>query len=167
MVGTPKQLVTWLMDKEPTKQFEIKEHRERRTLTQNAYYWQLLGKIKAALGISAEEAHNTMLGRYGEIVFREDGRPLLELLDSDVDHLRLEHQHLKATGRIVENSGYKFSLYYVLKPSHEMSTKEMSTLVDGLVSEAKELDIETLPPHDLEAMRLREEEREKKHHPAG
>ena len=33
-----------------------------------------------------------------------------------------------------------------------MDSKEMSHLIDGTVSEAKELDIETLPPDELRSM---------------
>ena len=40
----------------------------------------------------------------------------------------------------------------MLKGSSEYDTKEMSHLIDGLVSECKEMGIETLPPEELERM---------------
>ena len=41
----------------------------------------------------------------------------------------------------------------IFKGSSEYDTREMSVLIDGVISEAKELDIETLPPHEIERMK--------------
>ena len=38
--------------------------------------------------------------------------------------------------------------------SSTYNTKEMSVLIDGIVYEAKELGIETLPPDELERMKV-------------
>jgi hypothetical protein len=40
----------------------------------------------------------------------------------------------------------------MIKGSSEYDTKEMSRFIDGIVAEAKELGIETLPPAELETM---------------
>ena len=45
-----------------------------------------------------------------------------------------------------------YRTYMMLKGSSEYDTKEMSHLIDGLVSECKEMGIETLPPEELERM---------------
>ena len=40
----------------------------------------------------------------------------------------------------------------MIKGSSEYDTKEMSSFIDGIISEAKGLGIETLPPEELERM---------------
>lgn len=37
MIGTAETLVKWLFNQKRDKLFEVKEHKEKRTLTQNAY----------------------------------------------------------------------------------------------------------------------------------
>lgn len=43
--------------------------------------------------------------------------------------------------------------YAKLKGTSEYDTKEMSRFIDGIVSEAKELGIETLPPDEVARMK--------------
>ena len=49
-------------------------------------------------------------------------------------------------------SNDKFSAYLVLKGSSEYNSKEMATLLDGVISECKELEIETRPKEEIESM---------------
>lgn len=42
--------------------------------------------------------------------------------------------------------------FYRIKGSSQYNTREMSRLIDGLVSECKECGIETLTPEELERM---------------
>ena len=58
--------------------------------------------------------------------------------------------------------GAMYRTYMMLKGSSEYNTKEMSHLIDGLVSECKEMGIETLPPEELERMMSEYEKRYKK-----
>lgn len=135
------------------KQMEvtIKPHREKRSLSANAYYWVLVTKIAAAVRSSTTEIHNRTLGRYGTLELI-GGEPVEVALKSGIAYERLEDIHLKPLGSVREEDGVEYAEYYVLKPSHEMDTAEMSALIDGAVSEAKDLGIETLPPDELERM---------------
>lgn len=47
-------------------------------------------------------------------------------------------------------TGIQLQCYY---GSHTYNTKEMSRLIDGVVTRCKELDIETLPPDELKRMK--------------
>ena len=38
MIGTKREIITALMDAPPEKKYELKEHREKRSLNQNSYY---------------------------------------------------------------------------------------------------------------------------------
>ena len=126
--------------------------RERRSLDANAYYWLLVGKIAEALGASATEVHNTALSDYGQLE-TENGQLITVMLREDIDYRKLSELHLRPTSQVVENSkGTMFRCYYVVRGSHTYDSKEMSHLINGIVSEAKALDIETLPPDELERM---------------
>ena len=50
-------------------------------------------------------------------------------------------------------NGKEFTHYKIFKGSSEYDTKEMSVLIDGIVSEAEELEIETLPPHEIQRLK--------------
>jgi hypothetical protein len=50
-------------------------------------------------------------------------------------------------------NGKEFTHYKVFKGSSEYDTREMSILIDGIISEAKQLDIETLPPHEIQKLK--------------
>lgn len=52
MIGTPIQIIQWLYSKEKDKQFEIKEKRKKRSLSQNSYAWQLITEIGNLIGKS-------------------------------------------------------------------------------------------------------------------
>ena len=52
-----------------------------------------------------------------------------------------------------------YRTYMMLRGSHDYDTKEMSTLIDGVVSEAKELGIETMTPDRIKEMMAAYEER--------
>ena len=51
------------------------------------------------------------------------------------------------------DNGKLYRVYIVMKGSHQYDTKQMATLIDGVVSEAKEMGIETIPPQELERMK--------------
>jgi hypothetical protein len=49
--------------------------------------------------------------------------------------------------------GKEFTHYRIYKGSSEYDSREMAILIDGIVSEAKEMGIETLPPQELERLK--------------
>lgn len=131
---------------------KIKKHREKRSLDANAYYWLLVGKIRKATGDSNNRIHNMMLDRYGELDRMPDGTLIPFCIRDDIDHLEFPYPHLKPTQKTLSKGGKLYRWYYQIKGSSEYNTAEMSHLIDGIVSECKEMDIETLPPEELERM---------------
>lgn len=135
---------------------EIKKYRAKRSLDANAYYWQLLTKVAEAVHISKSAAHNLMLRKYGQALYI--GEKIVYIVIPDTDRAtaqadEAETYHLKPTSQVKEGKdGVMYRTYTMLKGSSDYDTKEMSELIDGLVMEAKQLGIETLPPHELERM---------------
>lgn len=131
---------------------EIKQHKDKRSLDANAYYWLLVGKVRNVTGDSNNRIHNMMLDRYGELERMPDGSLIPFCIRDDIDYLEFPYPHLKPTQKTLAKGDKLYRWYYQIKGSSEYNTAEMSHLIDGIVSECKEMGIETLPPEELERM---------------
>ncbi len=143
MIGKASELVQWLFEQDKDKLYEVKEHKLKRSLNANAYAWSLLSKIADVHGTSKEECYLFMLKRYGQ-------SEIISVL-SEVD-LSGYFKYYDIFGQS-ELNGYSYTHYRIYKGSSEYNTKEMAILIDGIVSEAKELEIETLPPNEIERLK--------------
>ncbi len=133
MVGTANKCITFLLEQDKEKKYEVKEYSEKRGLKANAYYWELVNQLANVLRISKEELHFLLLQRYGQseivsVVANIDVKPYFK--------------YYAEAGESVLN-GKTFKHYKVYKGSSEMNRKEMSILIDGLVSECQMASIET------------------------
>ena len=139
--GTIKDIIPKLLNlpNEVVYDFKIEEHKEKRSLNANAYAWVLITKISNVLRASKEEIYFLMLKRYGvsEVVS----------IISNID-VTGYFKYYEEFGRSVLNNK-EFTHYKIFKGSSEYNTKEMSVLIDGIVSEAKNLNIETMTPEQL------------------
>jgi len=141
MTGTPLELIAWLT-KQPEKVYEITEYHEKRSLSANAYAWVLINKIADVLRKSKEEVYFQMLKDYGQSEF------VSVLSEIDVSgYFKYYEEYGK--GHV---EGREFTHYKVYKGSSEFDSKEMSILIDGIVQEAKALDIETRTPQEINQM---------------
>lgn len=135
---------------------ELKQYREKRSLDANAYYWVLVGKLADVLGQSSAWVHNHMLRKYGQIMVIDYQGVYTVLLDTDEAQKAIdeaETYHLKPTSQVKPGKGGKmYRTYMMLRGSSDYDSKEMSTLINGLVEECKVVGIETLPPAELERM---------------
>lgn len=126
---------------------EIKIHREKRSLSANAYFYVLLDQIASKAKTSVRYQHNLALARYG---FIDTELPEVAL-DPDIEWLELEQLHLRYRG--ADYLGDKLvSKYAVIRGSHTYNSAEMARLIDGVVDDAKALGIETLPPDEIARM---------------
>ena len=149
MIGTAETLVKWLFNQKRDKLFEIKEHKEKRTLTQNAYYWVLVNELANCLRKSKEEVHFDLLRDYSQVA--------LVILKSNVDIKGYIRYYEFERETIISN--VKFNIYKVYKGSSEMDKKEFSILLEGLIQEAQQQGIPTLTPNEIAKLRYIENER--------
>lgn len=117
----------------------LKVFRQKRSLDSNAYAWKLITEIGNVLKANKENIYFTMLKRYGQSE--------LMSVRSDID-VKGYFKHYEEVAKVWLKD-VQFTHYRVFKGSSEFDTKEMSILIDGIVSEAKELGIETLPENEL------------------
>ena len=162
--GTARELVFQLARIEDDRVFDVVEHKEKRSLSQNAYYWVLIGKVADKHRISKSRLHNNMLRHYGQRLFIDDKPVIVYLPDTEESEntaMESDTVHLKQTSSVMEgNNGITYRAWVMLRGSHDYNTKEMTVLLDGLIQEAKQVDVEVLTPAQLEEMRRLEQQAE-------
>ena len=143
MVGKPKQLINYLLDQDGDKTFEVKEYREKRSLNANSYFWAICNEMANVLRTSKDEVYLEMLKRYGQ------SQVISVLSDIDISKF-IKYYEPIGTAHL---HGKDFTHYRCYFGSSEYDSREMSILIDGIISEAKEIGIETLPNTAIERMK--------------
>lgn len=147
VINIPNNLVDKLkpvIDKDVAKSIEIKVKRQSRSLNANNFSWQLINKLAIKMGSTDDEVYNNMLHRYGvkEYYVAPEGAMSL----------------LKKAYKIVEMvSGVQVNKkdaiqFRCIRGQSTYDTKEMSTFIEGIISEAKLLKIETLTTNEIKIM---------------
>lgn len=143
MVGKPRQLIDFLLDQDKDKMFEVKAYHPKRSLNSNSYCWALCNEIANVLRTSKDEVYQEMLKRYGQ------SEVISVLSHIDISKVVKYYEEI-GTAHL---QGKDFTHYRVFIGSSEYDSKDMSILIDGIISEAKELGIETLPNTAIERMK--------------
>jgi hypothetical protein len=147
-----------LLNNDKGVDLSLKRHREHRSLDANAYMWVLCGKLAEVVG-------NTDVECYQEFIKRVGVRQIFPLKTEAVKRfVEIWENKGKSekSGWICETMPSKldgFTNVVAYYGSSEYNTKEMSRLIDEIVSECKEHSIETMPPAELN--RLKNEWRDK------
>ena len=144
MINTPLEIIKYLYNQEHNKLFEIKEYKQHRTLSQNAYVWKLINEIANKVNKTKEEVYLEMLKSYGQC-------EVVSMLSSINPNGYFKYYEEIGTG-IVNNK--EFTHYKIFKGSSEFTTLEMKYLLDGVIQEAEQLDIPTLTNEQIEKMKL-------------
>lgn len=131
----------------------INKYRKKRSLDANAYFHVLVGKIADVLGNSKPAVKNMLISKYGQYEI-ENGSLVNLIIREDIDVSEKEDIHLSPTSSVKTlDDGKLYRVYRLMRGSHTYNTEEMSKLIDGTVSEAKELGIETMTPDQIEEMK--------------
>ena len=145
---TTEENITGYIDKIKDKllRITVKQYREKRSIDSNAYAWVLMQKIAEAVQSDKWSVYLEMLAKYSRafthVIVRPDVVPRFEA----------EWRTVRNLGEISVNgqTGIQLQLYF---GSSTFDTKEMSVFIDGLVEECRQLEIETLPPNEIERMK--------------
>ena len=143
MVGKADEVIKWLLSQNREKLFEVKEYHQKRSLNSNSYAWQLMNEIANRLRTSKDEVYLEMLKRYGQC-------EVISVL-SDIDISRFVKYYEEIGKGHVE--GKEFTHYRCYIGSSEYNSREMAILIDGIISEAEALGIDTLPTTAIERMK--------------
>lgn len=140
-----------LIDELLNKDLDIvaKPHREKRSNDANSYLWVLCDKIAQKINSTKEDVYRNAIRHVG--VFE-----IIPIKEKAVYRF-VESWKRNGVGWVCEvlgkskMEGYiKLVTYY---GSSTYDTKEMSRLIDYIVEEAKEQDIEVLPPNELQSIK--------------
>ena len=114
--------------------YEIERKKKKRSTDANALCWKLCTEIANVLRTEKECIYVDMLKKYGQ----SDVVSVLSSVD-----VKGYFKYFDEFGKGTVN-GKEFTHYRVYKGSSEYDTKEMSILIDGIIDDAKALDIEVI-----------------------
>jgi len=127
---------------------DIKQHRQKRSLDSNSYCWILCQKI-------AEVIHSTKELVYKKVIKDVGQFELMPIKNEAVERWQ-KVWNSKGMGwfsEVLEDSklvGYKKIISYYGSSCYD--NREMSILINELVTQCKELNIETMAPAEIERM---------------
>lgn len=150
-----------LKDKEKLR-IRIVQYRKKRSLDANAYYWTLLTKFADVIGLGNPEAHNMMLRGYGQSEIFDGRAVYVTIPDTEEAEKKVNNAtdyHLAPTSQVrMGNDDVMYRTYRLLRGSRTYDTKEMSRLIDGLITCCKEAGIpetEIASPNEKEILKER------------
>jgi len=123
---------------------EIKTFRKRRSLDSNSYMWVMLSKMADVMKTTKDELYLQVLDRYGVYTH-------IVVKPQAVSRIKAEWKVVRDLGEVTINgtTGQQLQCFF---SSSSYDSKEMSTLIDGVVEECKELGIETISNRELDLM---------------
>lgn len=135
MIGKIKDIIKWLLCQDDEKQYEILEYKEKRSLDSNSYAWVLIVKIADILRKNKNDVYLSMLKDYGQSAIIK------------ISSIIRPGEYFKYYELV--NIKDDYSYYKVFKGSSEFDSKEMSIFIDGIITEAQDLGIETKTPQEI------------------
>lgn len=111
------------------------KHRQKRSLDANATLWLCLGRIANALRADKWDIYLQMLKRYGKYTY-------ICVKPNVVEAVQKQWRECEVIGEI-EIGGQKAVQMLCYFGSSVMNTQEFSILLDGVISEMKEMGLET------------------------
>lgn len=127
--------------------------RKRRSLNANSYFHSLCSQIAKALTppISESRCKNLLIGRYGQPEYMDEERTIPAGIKSNLPpDIMLEQETLHC--RVVNGGDERTWFYRVMRPTHTYNTAEFAKLLDGTISEAQELGIDTVTDKEKQQM---------------
>lgn len=187
--GNREQITLFILGQQDAdKLWDITEHKEKkqRSLDSNAYFWVLVNKIARHQKISDMEVHDQFLSENIAYFYNEDGAFDWKTSPREPNKYGLMKEKVADGYSYWMFAGYKVKLqkedgsvckdpqgneitsnvYWHIKGSHQMNSKQMGRLISSVVYEAKNLGIETATPAELEKMQRLWEQRYGKEHNA-
>lgn len=113
----------------------VKKLRKKRSLDANALLWHCLGKMAVELNADKWDIYLLMLKRYGKYTY-------IVVKENAVKSMKEQWRECEVVGEINVNDQNGVQMLCYFGSSH-YDTKEFSALLNGVISEMKEMGIET------------------------
>lgn len=120
---------------------------DKRSLQANAYFHVLVNAIAKETKSSEDDVKKMLVLQYGTYARGKDGKcaGVKVPKNTDIDQFYPYYRYIGD-----DENGLAMYLFY--KRTRDLNKEEMSRLIEGTVSEAKALNIETLTPDELARM---------------
>lgn len=120
---------------------EIKQHRNHRSKDANALLWECIGRLAVALRADKWDIYLLMLKRYGQYTY-------IVVPPNAVEMVARQWRECEVIGDININGrdGVQMLCYY---GSSTYDTKQFSVLLDGVISEMKEIGLTAPTSEDM------------------
>ena len=143
MIGKPNELAPYILTLDKDKQYEIKEHQQKRSLNANDYMWVLCTKIAEVLKSTREEVYQKAIKEVGLYATYEMKPEAVDMFVKGWGHNR------KGWVCELDTTNEDKTTVYAYYGSSVYKTKAMSVLLDYIVNEAEQLEIDTMTPNEL------------------
>ena len=136
----------------PDAEWDIKEHKERRSLDANAFFHTLADKLRFKIDPmpwSMAHIKNHLITSYGQVERDEDGNIVYIKANIPAEKMQeVEYLHCLP----IKYESDTVVIYRVYRGSHTYNSKEMSQLIAGTVDECQAVGITTATPAELARM---------------
>lgn len=127
---------------------ELSKHKKKRSLNANSYCWTLIGKIADIVGNTKEEVYREYI--------KDKGIYRIITIDENAVQTFIKVWEERGLGWLCDTSENNIAglidvvAYY---GTSSYNTKQMANFIDYIVQEAKELNIETLTPNEIQSLK--------------
>ena len=113
----------------------IQQHKKNRSREQNSLLWACIHDIAVALHTDNDSVYISMLKRYGKYDY-------IEIQEEALESLSDEWRTFEVVGETEDEDGNKVCQVLCYYGSSQLDSREFSHLIDGILSEMKEMDLE-------------------------
>ena len=147
MIYTKEQLKVLIDNLDDNKEYELKEHRPKRSIQANNYFWALLGELCFELDLNVLDEYKKRVKELGIFrqwtIDRDNLKTFNKMWTSQGIAWFTEVVDIAVDNKIVVNAYYGSSSY---------NSKQMSKLIDGLVQDCKAVGIETKTAEEINSL---------------
>jgi len=175
MTGDTDTIIRYIMEEKmnnPDVLWDIDKHKEKRSLDSNAFFYLLINKIAVKQRISDVEVHDKYLSENIAYFKNDDGGMDWKVSPNQPNQYGLIKEQVNGNYEYYIDSGMMVTLqkehgdkvkykdgkevkgrvYWHIKGSRQMNSKEMSRLISSVVFDAEQLGIETMTPAEIAHM---------------
>ena len=126
-------------------EYDVQPHRNKRSLSANAYFWKLADDLAAVLNTTKEEIYKRVIWHAGKF-------QVLEAVSEEAAESFCKRWCMNGLGWYAYTDKIKPKTIYMYYGSSVYDTKEMARLIDFLQDECRRQHIEVRPKEEVEAM---------------
>lgn len=159
LTGKASDLVMFLMGADKEKLWDLSEHKEKRSLSQNSYFHRLVGLLAKGEQTQFFKKKNELILQYGvqEFERNKDGSLIIEYLPDDDSYKNHETKHYYPTQYGGEVKGVVVRAFLLLIGTHKYTASEMVHLIECARNECLGSGISMSEIETLEEKRLMDE----------